>query len=78
MNKRLQILKYVIGDFLAASGAWALFYIYRKLVIESANYAFKPELLDTKFISAFLLFQFSGFWHMLLQGPIPISSANRG
>jgi exopolysaccharide biosynthesis polyprenyl glycosylphosphotransferase len=49
MNKRLQILKYVIGDFLAASGAWALFYIYRKLVIESANYAFKPELLDTKF-----------------------------
>ncbi len=62
MNKRLQILKYVVFDFLAASGAWALFYIYRKLVIESANYAFKPELLDTKFYIG--IFVIPIFWIM--------------
>ncbi len=34
MNKNLQVLKYVILDFLAAAIAWSLFFIYRKYVIE--------------------------------------------
>lgn len=49
MNKKSQILKYIFGDFLAASGAWALFYLYRKIVIESVKFGFKPDLLDNKF-----------------------------
>lgn len=34
MNKRLQALKYIFCDYLSASVAWALFYIYRRSSIE--------------------------------------------
>ena len=34
MNKRLQALKYIFFDYLSASVAWALFYIYRRSSIE--------------------------------------------
>lgn len=34
MNKKRQVVKYLIFDFLAAALAWTLFFIYRKKVIE--------------------------------------------
>jgi exopolysaccharide biosynthesis polyprenyl glycosylphosphotransferase len=34
MNKKLQVIKYLIADFLAACLAWSLFFIYRKYSIE--------------------------------------------
>jgi exopolysaccharide biosynthesis polyprenyl glycosylphosphotransferase len=34
MNKKWQVVKYVIFDFLAAAISWTVFYIYRKTVIE--------------------------------------------
>ncbi len=34
MNKRLQVLKYVIADILSAILAWGLFFIFRKYTIE--------------------------------------------
>jgi len=34
MNKKLQVLKYIIADLLAAALAWSLFFIYRKYSIE--------------------------------------------
>jgi exopolysaccharide biosynthesis polyprenyl glycosylphosphotransferase len=34
MNKKLQISKYIIFDYLAALVAWALFFLFRKLVVE--------------------------------------------
>ncbi|MFM2189713.1 MAG: hypothetical protein RL491_99, partial [Bacteroidota bacterium] len=34
MNKRLQALKYIFFDYLSASVAWALFYLYRRSAIE--------------------------------------------
>ena len=37
MNKTLQVTKYVIGDFLAAAFAWALFFAYRK-------YSYSPHI----------------------------------
>ncbi len=40
MNRRVQTLKYLFFDFIAASGAWALFFIYRKIYIE-------PQLLGS-------------------------------
>lgn len=33
MNKRLQVLKYVMADYLAALLAWFLFFSYRKMVV---------------------------------------------
>ena len=34
MNKTRQVARYVILDFLAAALSWAIFYLYRKIVIE--------------------------------------------
>ncbi len=34
MNKRLQVIKYVIADVLAAALAWAFFFIFRKYVVD--------------------------------------------
>lgn len=59
MNKKLQVFKYIVGDFLAASSAWALFYFYRKLYIETAKYGYSPNLyLDNKFYIGILLIPF--------------------
>lgn len=50
MNKRLHVLKYLFFDVVAAGGAWALFYAYRKTVIESAKFGIKVPLdYDIKF-----------------------------
>lgn len=47
MNKPRQIIKYVVADLLSAMLAWAGFYLYRKLQIESALYGinipFQPD-----------------------------------
>lgn len=47
MNKPRQIIKYVVADLLSAMLAWAGFYIYRKMGIESALYGtnipFSPD-----------------------------------
>jgi hypothetical protein len=45
MNRRRQIIIYVIADLLAAMIAWALFYIYRKNVIETAVLGYKVEFV---------------------------------
>ncbi|MDQ3051355.1 MAG: sugar transferase [Bacteroidota bacterium] len=47
MNRKTQTIKYIIGDFMAASIAWALFYMYRKLYIELI--AFENIVPDSKF-----------------------------
>ena len=39
MNKRLQVIKYIIVDFLAAAIAWCLFFIFRK-------YSLEPDMLE--------------------------------
>ena len=50
MNKTRQLLKYVIADFIAAALAWALFYAYRKLHIETEKFGYTiPLHLDKKF-----------------------------
>ncbi|MBT8196259.1 MAG: sugar transferase [Bacteroidia bacterium] len=50
MNKKRQALKYVLADFLAASLAWALFYLYRKYSIEAEVFGFTQDLrVDKKF-----------------------------
>lgn len=41
MNKKLQVLKYLIADISAAMLAWALFFTFRKIYIETAKFG-KP------------------------------------
>lgn len=38
MNKKLQVLKYLTADIVSATGAWTLFYIFRKRYIEAEKY----------------------------------------
>ena len=56
MNKRLQVIKYIIADFLSALMAWTMFFIYRKTYIEPGNTHFSKELLaDPKFFTGILI-----------------------
>lgn len=52
MNKKIQVFKYLFFDFVAASGSWALFYIYRKLVIEPQKFG---SYVDLEFTHRFYL-----------------------
>lgn len=38
MNKSTQVAKYLVSDFLAAAISWALFFTYRKIVIEPQRF----------------------------------------
>lgn len=50
MNKKLQAAKYVLADTLSAATAWTLFYLFRKIVIESEKYGHSvPAEFNTKF-----------------------------
>lgn len=56
MNKRRQIIIYIIADFLSALIAWAAFYIYRKTVIESEAFGYKINFIpDNKFYLGVLI-----------------------
>lgn len=51
MNKALQTFKYIFADYLAATGAWSLFYLYRKFYIEPDKFGILPEkLFDQQYI----------------------------
>ncbi len=50
MNKRKQILKYLFADFFSAAFAWAIFFIYRKVYVESVKFGQTPDIiLDDNF-----------------------------
>ncbi|MGZ3836740.1 MAG: sugar transferase, partial [Mucilaginibacter sp.] len=61
MNKRLQVLRYLLADIIAAMLAWALFFTFRKLYIETAKYG-KPVPLtfDNQFFWGLIFIPF--FW----------------
>lgn len=64
MNKRLQALKYLLFDGLAAAGAWTLFFAYRKTVIESNKFGIKVPLdYDQKFFVG--LIGIVTFWYLI-------------
>lgn len=44
MNKKQQVARYVIFDFLAAAISWTLFFIYRKQVIEPVKFGYDIPL----------------------------------
>ncbi len=50
MNKRLQVTKYLIADWLSSSAAWTTLFIFRKRVIESNKYGVDiPVVFDENF-----------------------------
>ncbi len=56
MNKRFQVLKYLIADFLSATAAWTLFYIFRKLYIETEKFGKPiPVTFDEQFFYGLIL-----------------------
>lgn len=56
MNKALQTFKYIFADYLAAAGAWSLFYLYRKFYIEPDKFGILPEkLFDHQYILGVLI-----------------------
>ena len=56
MNKPLQVLKYVISDFLSAGIAWTLFYLYRKKFLEPIKFGHPVSIeLDDKFYLGLLI-----------------------
>lgn len=64
MNKKLQALKYILSDYVSASLAWFLFYLFRKHYIESANYGYHINIeYDFNFFVALLGLPL--FWLMI-------------
>jgi exopolysaccharide biosynthesis polyprenyl glycosylphosphotransferase len=50
MNRKGQLIKYLISDFLAAGGSWTLFYIFRKVYIETKKFGYPiPIEFETSF-----------------------------
>lgn len=50
MNKRIQLLKYLVSDFLTACASWTLFFVFRKIYIESEKFGYPiPVEFDHSF-----------------------------
>jgi len=64
MNKKLQTLIYILIDYVSASVAWLLFYLFRKFYIESLNYGYRINVeFDLNFFAGLLIIPF--FWIFL-------------
>lgn len=64
MNKKTQVLKYVIADFLSAFLAWGLFFSYRKVTIDHQVFHIKEQILidNNLYLGLFLI---PLFWLLL-------------
>ena len=61
MNRRLQVTKYAMADYLSALAAWTAFYIYRKKIIEPEKFGYPvPVEFDERFFTGALLIPI--FW----------------
>ena len=48
MNKRVQVVKYIVSDYLAAVIAWTLFFIYRKYAVDHSIFHHADEVFFDK------------------------------
>lgn len=56
MNRKQQVARYVIFDFLAAAFSWTLFFIYRKQVIEPAKFGYEiPIEFSTRYFLGLII-----------------------
>ncbi len=64
MNKTREIAKYVIVDFILSAGVWALFWLFRKIYIESQKYGYRVSIQpDKKFFEALIIIPL--FWVLM-------------
>jgi exopolysaccharide biosynthesis polyprenyl glycosylphosphotransferase len=64
MNKRLQVIKYVVADFFSAFIAWTLFFVYRKYAVDHNVFQHLNDIvLDKKLYYGITIIPF--FWLML-------------
>lgn len=56
MNKQLQVIKYILFDYVSAALAWSLFYMYRKFFIEPDKFGIFPEkVFDKQYILGIII-----------------------
>ncbi len=76
MNKKKQRIKYILSDYLSASAAWFLFWLFRKFFIESPNYGYKVDVVFNSnfYIGLFVLplfwiflYSMSGYYRVLFR-----------
>jgi exopolysaccharide biosynthesis polyprenyl glycosylphosphotransferase len=64
MNRKFQLIKYLIFDFISASVAWGCFYVYRKIFIEPLKFGYDiPVTFGPKFLLGLILIPL--FWILL-------------
>jgi len=69
MNKPLQTIRYLFFDLLSAAGAWSLFFIFRKAIIETTKYGEKvPVEFSEKFFTGLVLVPLFWLALYLIQG----------
>lgn len=57
MNYKKQLLKYILSDFLSAGASWTLFFVFRKVYIESKKFGYPipVEFNDSYFLGLAIL-----------------------
>lgn len=61
MNRRKQLIKYLISDFLAAGVSWSIFYYFRKIYIEPQKFGYSISIqLNNEYFIALAIIPF--FW----------------
>lgn len=64
MNPKLQRLKYIVCDYLAAISSWTVFFIFRKLIIEPKKFGYEiPIEFDERYFLGLAIIPF--FWLFL-------------
>ncbi len=64
MNKTKQVIRYLISDFLTASVAWSLFYIFRKVIVEPLKFGYDiPLTFSNRFFLGLIIIPV--FWILL-------------
>lgn len=81
MNRKIQITKYLVSDYLAALVAWALFFLFRKLVVENPipDYSILLLIDSKKFFEGIILvplfwvtlYYISGYYRFIFRKNIP-------
>jgi exopolysaccharide biosynthesis polyprenyl glycosylphosphotransferase len=69
MNKKLQTIRYIAADIFTALIAWLLFYTYRKISIDRADFHFKEQIfIDNNLFLGLMLIPLFWFTLYLLTG----------
>src|ERR1039457_3855303 len=64
MNRRLQVVKYIVADYLAAVIAWTLFFIYRKYAVDHQIFHHVDQIFfDNKLYAGIIIVPL--FWLIL-------------